>query len=108
MHALVVEAVVRRPEELLEGRARIERRVVLAGHEANLAGFEAADQLAELRETPAPLARIVGGVAIRAAREARGKHDSAQSCELQKLPPIDLHAGLRVVVPDARPAGTPV
>src|SRR5919204_4948858 len=73
MHALVVEAVVRRPEELLERRASIERGVVFAGHEANLPGFEAADQLAELRETPAPLVRIVGGV-----REIAGEDDEVR------------------------------
>ena len=39
MHALVVEGVVGRAEEFLERLAGVERRVVLAGHEAHVLTF---------------------------------------------------------------------
>ena len=64
------EAVVRRAEELAVGLAVIERGIVLAGHEADLFRAQAGDQLLELREAPAPLGTVVGGV-----REIAGEDD---------------------------------
>ena len=62
VHALVIEGVMRRPEELLVGRPVIERGVVLAGHEAHIGIFQPARQVAEFRQPAAALAGIVGGV----------------------------------------------
>ena len=39
VHALVIEGVVRRAEELLIGGARVERGVMLAGHQPDLLGL---------------------------------------------------------------------
>ncbi len=62
MHALVVERVVGVAEELLVGLALIERRVVLAGHEADVGHLELLDDVAELGEALAALLAVVGGV----------------------------------------------
>ena len=48
VHALVVEGVVRLAEELLERLAVVERRVVLARHEAHVLDLEVGDDVLEL------------------------------------------------------------
>ena len=70
VHALVVERVVRLAEELLVGLALVERRVVLAGHEAHVLHLEFADDVAEFRQALPALLGVVGGV-----REVAGEHD---------------------------------
>src|SRR5712691_11850936 len=73
MHALVVEAVVARAEELLPRLPVVERGVVLSRHEANVLVPEALDDVAELGQAPPSLLRIVGGV-----REVAGEDDEVR------------------------------
>ena len=62
MHALVVERVVERAEELLVGLALVERGVVLARHKAHVLDTQRRDDLAEALHALAPQLGIVGGV----------------------------------------------
>src|SRR5262249_13394695 len=57
---LVIEGVVRLPERLDERLATVERRIVLAGEEAQRLDLERGDDLLELREPLTPLLRVVG------------------------------------------------
>jgi hypothetical protein len=66
----VVERVVRFAEQLAVRLAPVERRVVLAGHEAHILDVQLADDLLELGEAAAALLRVVGRV-----REIAGEHD---------------------------------
>ncbi len=62
MHALEIEGVVRLAEELLVGRAAVERGIVLAGHEVHILHPQILDDVLELGHALAPLRRIVGGM----------------------------------------------
>ena len=73
MHALVVEAVMRRPEELGPRFAAVERCIMLAGHEADVLILQPASDLLELRQPPPPLGRVVSRV-----REITGEHNEVR------------------------------
>ena len=62
MNALVIEGVMRRPEELGPRFAAIERCVVLARHEADILVLQPACDLLELRQPSSPLGSVIGGV----------------------------------------------
>ncbi len=62
VHALVVEGVVGWAEELLEGGAVVERRIVLAWHEMDVLYLQILDDVAKLAHALASLRRIVGGM----------------------------------------------
>ena len=60
-------------EEFVEGLAAIERRVVLARHEAHVLDLELADDLLELGKALAAQLRVVGGM-----RQVAGEHDEVR------------------------------
>src|SRR5476649_718505 len=62
VHALVVERVVRRAKELLEGGALVERGVVLAGQEAHVLDVEGGDDFLEALHARAALGAVLGRV----------------------------------------------